>query len=281
MPPGGAAHEGVPFNLAELGAGDGRKSAILLRHFVNTNRRFAYTSIDISAGALRSQAARLRAPSAGIDLSPTSPLHRVTLMAADNVQGIRKLTSDAKARVRGQPEASPERLLVMFLGSSIGNFDDAQIAHFLADVWMAMSAGDLIMVGFDLRKPPATIAHAYNDTSGVTAEFNVNMLRRINTELGANFDLEAFQFHSWYDSVTGDVRSTLVSTRDQTVFVAALGREFHFDAWEAVDTEISRKFTLRQIEAYAARIGFEVVRHLMDEDGWFVDSLWRVVKTAA
>merc|ERR1711934_585374 len=110
-----------------------------------------------------------------------------------------------------------------------------------------------------MGKPPATIAHAYNDTSGVTAEFNV--------------DLEAFQFHSWYDSVTGDVRSTLVSTRDQTVFVAALGREFHFDAWEAVDTEISRKFTLRQIEAYAARIGFEVVRHLMDEDGWFVDSL--------
>lgn len=280
-----SADDAVPFNLVELGAGDGRKTAILLRHFVQTNRRFAYTSIDISAGALRSQAARMRAPATGLDLSLTSPLHKVTLLAGDNIQSIQSLTAarkhGANSTKRGYSSRLGDagRLVVTFLGSSIGNFNNEQISQFLADLWMSMSNGDLLMVGFDLRKPPSIISHAYNDSALVTSEFNKNLLRRVNTQLQGNFDVDEFTFHSWYDSVTGAVKSTLVSHKDQTVSVGALGRTFHFDAWEALDTEMSRKFTLAEVESYAKRVGFEVVQHFKDERGWFLDSLWRTVKT--
>ena len=175
-------------------------------------------------------------------------------------------------------EHDRERRLVMYLGSSIGNFDDEAIAGMLADLWLAMDNDDLLMVGFDLRKMPDVVTLAYNDTQRVTAEFNRNLLRRINKELQADFNPDKFTFHCWYDSFTGAVQSTLVSTEPQTVHVGFLGRSFDFDAWEAVHTEVSRKFTLAEIESYATRGGFEVVRHFSDANGWFVDTMLRVVK---
>lgn len=195
----------VPFNTVELGAGDGHKSLILLKHFVATGRRSAYTSIDISEGALHTQASMLLDPASELQLGPGSPLEAVNLLVADNIQGVRSLTAarraEAKVAASGTVGAAGNaqlgRSMVMFLGSSIGNLDDEAIAAFLTDLWLAMAADDLLMVGFDLRKTPDMLSDAYNDTAGVTAEFNYNLLRRINVELDADFDPDAFHFHSW------------------------------------------------------------------------------------
>jgi len=253
-----------PFHLVELGAGDGRKTRVLLDHFIKRSLPFDYVSVDISEGALRSQATSLMA--SGLDFGAESSLREVRLMVADNVQAIRTLRH------------SLDRVLVMFLGSSIGNFDDDEILQFLGKVWQALRHGDLLYIGFDLRKDPTIISRAYNDSHGVTAAFNLNILDRLNKQLDANFSVDAFQFFSWYDAFNGYVTSVLQAKRDHRVAVRSLRRTFDFMETEVVHTEVSRKFRLSDIERYAEHSGFDVVSHFLDEKRWMCDSLWRVNK---
>lgn len=256
-----------PFHLVELGAGDGRKTRVLLDHFIRRQLPFDYVSVDISEGALRAQAESLK--ESGLDFSEDSSIREVRLMVADNVQAIRTLRH------------SLDRVLVMFLGSSIGNFDDDEILQFLGKVWQVLRHGDLLYIGFDLRKDPHVISKAYNDSQGVTAAFNLNILDRLNEQLDANFSRDAFEFFSWYDAFNGYVTSVLQAKQDHSVAVRKLRRVFEFEDTEVVHTEVSRKFRLSEIERYAAHSGFDVVSHFMDEKRWFCDSLWRVNKLRA
>ena len=142
----------------------------------------------------------------------------------------------------------------------------------------AMSEDDLLFIGFDLQKDPHVIVPAYDDEAGVTAAFNLNLLKRINRELGANFDVDKFTHYANYRPVEASARSFLISREKQSVHIPVLNKTFEFDQWEAVFMEISQKYNPRMIEEMAAESGFEVKENFFDSRAYYCDSLWRTVK---
>ncbi len=251
------AGNGRPFQLIEFGAGDGYKTKVLLSHFLAQRAQFRYVPIDISAHAVDALEADLRRTYSDL-----------------TVAGIRDDYFRALAQLR---ETNPqERKVVLFLGSNIGNFTDQEAVGFLQELQSYLQAGDLLLIGFDLKKDPDVIRRAYNDPEGVTRDFNLNLLRRINETFDADFDLAAFAHVPNYDPMTGEARSFLVSRRAQTVRIAQLDLCVEFDAWEAIYTEKSQKYDLRTIERIARQAGFAQPTHYFDERRYYVNSLWRV-----
>jgi uncharacterized SAM-dependent methyltransferase len=139
-----------------------------------------------------------------------------------------------------------------------------------------MVTGDQLLIGFDLKKDPAVILAAYNDRAGITAAFNLNLLERINREYEANFDLNSFRHWPTYDPLSGEARSYLVSTREQTVQIELLHLQVHFAAWEAIHVETSAKYSLADIQTLADASGFTLQRHFLDQRAYFSDSLWQI-----
>ncbi|WP_157565979.1 L-histidine N(alpha)-methyltransferase [Hymenobacter ginkgonis] len=244
---------GQPLAVVELGAGDGLKTKILLRALLGLPAAspLTYVPVDISPSALDELVATLRQE---LPALPTAPL------TAEYGEALATLA------------ARPEPKAVLFVGSNIGNFGPVEQLAFLQALAAPLTPADRLLVGFDLRKDPRRIRAAYDDAQGVTAEFNLNLLHRFNNELGADFQLEHWQHFPDYDPSTGAMRSWLVSRRAQTVRVAALGGQaFEFEAWEAIHTENSFKFSLPQIEALAASAGLQVVEVFQDAAGDFAD----------
>ena len=243
----------APLLLLELGAGDGLKTKLLLRALLAAEADFTYAPVDISASAVQGLAQSLR---------QELPALRVTPVVAEYEAALRQVPTQAGRKV------------VLFLGSNIGNFHPAARQQFLAALAAPLSADDGLLIGFDLQKDPRQIRAAYDDSQGVTAAFNLNLLRRLNRELGADFQLENWQHYADYDPLSGAARSYLVSRCAQQVRLAALpGETFAFAPWEIVHTENSYKFTRPQIEMLAAAAGLRVQRFLTDEQGWFADVL--------
>ena len=135
-----------------------------------------------------------------------------------------------------------------------------------------MHPGDLLITGFDLKKDPRTILKAYDDSDGLTREFNLNLLRRINGELGADLRLENFEHFQTYNPVSGACQSYLISQKNQTVSIA--GRSISFEKHEPVFMEVSRKFSLTEVDDLAVTTGFSPVKHCLDSKGWFVNAVW-------
>jgi L-histidine N-alpha-methyltransferase len=245
------AEASQPLAVVELGAGDGLKTKILLRALLTQPVALTYVPVDISASAIEELAASLHAELPGL---PTQPL------VAEY--------SDALTTLASQPGAKA----VLFLGSNIGNFTPDEQVVFLRQLAQPLAPADRLLVGFDLRKDPRRIHAAYDDAQGITAEFNFNLLRRLNAEAGADFQLDAWQHFPDYDPSTGAMRSWLVSRRDQTVRVASLpGQTFAIAAWEAIQTESSYKFSLPQIAGLADAAGLRVVEVFQDAAGDFAD----------
>ncbi|RAK63511.1 L-histidine N(alpha)-methyltransferase [Hymenobacter edaphi] len=244
--------DGQPLHLLELGAGDGLKTKILLRELLAAGTDFTYAPVDISPTALEGLAASLR-----------------TELPALRVQPLVAEYTAALAGLRGQPG----RKAVLFLGSNIGNFPPEARQQFLGALAAQLGPDDRLLFGFDLRKDPRQIRAAYDDGQGVTAAFNLNLLTRLNRELQADFDLAAWEHFADYDPQTGAMRSFLVSRRAQQVHIGALGRSFDVEAWEAIHTENSYKFSLPQIEQLAAAAGLRVLTAFEDEQQWFADVL--------
>ena len=244
-------------DIIELGPGDGAKSRVVIAGFLRAGFRVAYYPIDISARALDMLANNLPAD------------RRLTVhgVVAEYFEGLRY--------VRG---LSANRQLVLFLGSNIGNFDRKQNQAFLRRMWKSLNAGDHLIVGFDLKKDVSTLMRAYNDDAGHTRAFNLNLLRRINDELGADFDLANFQHFGVYNPVLGAMESYLLSTQGQEVYVAELERSFRFEPYEPLHLEYSFKFLEQDIEYLCERIGFRLERNFYDGRRYFVDSLWSVRK---
>ena len=161
--------------------------------------------------------------------------------------------------------------MVLFLGSNIGNFSPEDALAFYRQNHHQLHPGDLLLTGFDLQKHPAIIHAAYNDSQGLTRAFNLNLLRRINRELNADFDLLAFDHYETYQPETGEARSYLVSRKAQTVRIAALNMTVPFDYGEIIHTEISRKFTRAQIDDLAQKTGFSLTGWFTDCKGYFAD----------
>ena len=248
------------FQLIELGAGDGRKTLVLLEQFLQNGMKIHYAPIDISEGAIKHLVATLESKFGGTSLT-------VNGLVADYFQGLDALAGDRS-----------KRNLVLFLGSTLGNWDYPGAERFLSGLWHSLNAGDYVMIGFDLMKNPKLLYTAYNDPKGVFQKFNLHLLDRINQKLGANFNKENYIQQGHYNGKSRAVESYIYSTREQTVRIDALNREFHFKLWEGMQTEHSYKYTQAEIERLARNNGFEIVEHLFDSKRYFVDSIWKVKK---
>jgi L-histidine Nalpha-methyltransferase len=240
------------FDLIELGSGDGIKTRILLEELVGRGAHLRFVPVDISPTATEQLTGSLRKSLPELQVEP--------------------LTGDyfhLTGRINGS-----SRKVILFLGSNIGNFPDEELDLFLKQLSGITSPGDKAVIGFDLKKSPATIMNAYDDRRGLTAKFNLNHLTRINRELQADFDLDMFEHYTEYNPVSGALKSYLISKIEQRVFVEALAQSFLFRKWEPVFMELSRKFELEAIESLADNYGFEVERHLTDRLDYFTDSIW-------
>jgi len=165
------------------------------------------------------------------------------------------------------------RRLVAFLGGTIGNLLPDQRARFLADLAGGLVPGDTLLLGTDLVKSPARLVPAYDDAAGVTAQFDLNVLRVVNRELDADFDLSAFAHRAVWVPDEAWIEMRLESLRDQTVYVGALDLTFAFAAGEQLRTEVSAKFTEQRVRAELADAGLDVARWWTDPDGDFGVSL--------
>ncbi len=244
------------FDVIELGAGDGTKTAVLIEHFLAQAVDFNYSPIDISQEALDVLSTKFRRKFPELSMNPKT---------GDYFDILETLKTE-----------SNRRKILLFLGSNIGNFSRVQNLKFLRHLRDAMNDDDLLFIGFDLQKDPHVILNAYDDPQGITAEFNLNLLKRINRELGANFDLEKFLHYAIYRPTEYAARSFLISREEQTVYVEALGQSFEFKAWEPIFMEISQKYDLEMIENLARESGFEVKQNFFDSRKYFVDSLWKI-----
>lgn len=249
-------NDGSSFELVELGAGDGMKTKILLRCLAERKAKFTYLPIDIDPCILTELTHSVNAE---------LPSIQTGAITAEYFQALEMLKRyDSSRRV------------ILFLGSSIGNFESDEAVSFLSSLRSNMNPSDLLMIGFDLQKNPRVIAEAYNDKAGVTRAFNLNLLHRINRELHADFDISKFEHYPVYDPLTGEARSFLVSSAVQTATIGALNESFGFNSGEHIHTEISKKYTLKGIENLAKASGFTIVKNIMDCKHYFTDSVWKV-----
>lgn len=242
------------FNIVELGAGDGTKTLELLSELKAAGLDFCYVPIDVSQEAITALTERIAARGLSLDLRP---------LVGDYFQCLTELDSNSPT-------------LFLFLGANIGNYIRERALDLLGKIRAAMRPGDKLMVGFDLQKNPITIRQAYFDPHGITKRFNLNLLARINRELGGNFLLDQFDFYCQYNPENGEVRSYLVSLKQQTVRIAAIGREFSFGRDEIIHTELSKKYSLLEISELADAAGFKLRQNFFDCRHYFVDSLWEV-----
>jgi L-histidine N-alpha-methyltransferase len=242
-------------NLVELGAGDGAKTKVLLRHFLDLGLRFRYVPIDISTSAVDGLTYDLKREFRGLEVEG---------LATDYFEGL-KLLSRMNSRAS----------LVLFLGSNIGNFAPMESLAFLTSLRNSLNVGDYVLVGFDLKKDLNTLLLAYNDPRGVTARFNANILRRINEELGGNFVTSRFEYYSTYNPHSGAIESFLISRKEQTVFIELCGRAFSFARWEPIHTESSYKFLEKDFAQLARDNGFRAVASFCDSRQYFADTLWQ------
>ncbi len=249
--------EDTPFDLVELGAGDGLKTQVLIRHFLDEKADFCYLPIDISKNVLDQLQKALH---------ETWPHLSVTLVEGEYFEALQEIG-----------RLSERRKLVLFLGSNIGNMNQIRASDFLCQLRKKLQPGDLLLVGFDLKKDPDVITAAYNDSQGVTRDFNLNLLRRINRELGADFDLAAFRHWPSYNPLSGDMKSYLISEKQQTVCIKALELNVTFRKWEAIDMELSKKYDAPEIAWLAASAGFEEVQSFFDGRAYFADVLFRAI----
>ncbi len=243
--------DGAPFSLFELGAGDGKKTKILLRHLVERNIAFDYRPIDISQNALDQLQTSLQKEIPDVDINPLQGTYFDTL--------------------RDIGESNDRKKVILFLGSNIGNLLHPQAVEFLKNMRDVINPDDLIFMGFDQKKNPQTILEAYNDKAGITEAFNKNILARINKEMGGNFNLDTFLHWEVYDPQTGTAKSYLVSKEKQTVHIESLDLDVPFQRWETIHTEISQKYDDEVVEWLAEKAGLQIATSFSDKEENYKD----------
>ena len=243
------------FDLIELGAGDGIKTSILVDHFLQKNAEFRYVPIDISSEALNFLTEKFHEEFPDLDIQTEQGDYFKTLETFK--------------------ERSDKRKIILFLGSNIGNFLEEQALEFFKHLHEVMNKDDSIFIGFDLHKNPKTILNAYDDSLNVTAKFNLNLLKRMNRELGANFETDNFLHYASYHPTECAARSYLISQKKHTVYIEALDRDFHFKKWEPLYMEVSQKYNLEMIKTLAKKSGFAIVKSFYDKNKFYTNSLWK------
>jgi dimethylhistidine N-methyltransferase len=240
-----------PLLVAELGSGTGAKTSAILQR-LRLRQAVTYYPIDVSGAALASCAQSL------------GPLAEVVPVESSYLEGL---------RVVAARRAPGETLLVLFLGSTIGNFEPAAALDFLDSVRLCLMNGDALVLGTDLVKPVEQLLAAYDDPAGVTAAFNLNLLGRVNRELGGDFNLRRFTHVARYRQHEQRIEMYLRSRVPQCVRIAAAGLTVGFAAGETIWTESSYKFRPDQISSKAAAAGFRLVDQWIDAEWPFAENL--------
>jgi L-histidine Nalpha-methyltransferase len=240
--------QGQAIRLIELGSGDGAKTLSLCRHLLEQGITETYYPMDISQHALNELQARFE--------------RELPAMAVQPVLGDYFVSWP-------QQDQTPLNQVALFLGSNLGNLNEPAAIAFLSRIRQQLRQGDRLLLGLDLKKDPQTILNAYNDTQGVTAAFNLNLLKRLNRELGMNFDPEQFSHFASYSPLDGAARSFLISKKRQRISSTVLARDFTFQSGESIYTEMSQKYSRAMIEQLCTASGFELKTLLTDSKAWY------------
>lgn len=249
------APDGSPFDLIELGAGNAAKSTHLLQRLIDRQLEFSYLPVDISANVINQLETILPQKLPGLD--------------------VKGFNGDYLDMLGQAVSASARRKVVLFLGANIGNMDMDGALGFCRQLRKLLAKGDMLLIGFDLKKNPRQILAAYDDPMGITRDFNLNLLRRINRELGGDFDLDNFEHYATYDPQTGACKSFLVSRKNHEVHIADAAT-IRFSENEPIFMEISQKYALEDIGALARGAAFANRGLFFDKNTYMVDALWQV-----
>ncbi|QTY26107.1 L-histidine N(alpha)-methyltransferase [Flavobacterium sp. CS20] len=246
------------FDLIELGAGDGKKTKILLKELVAKNYDFDYLPIDISQNVLDELTATLKHEIPEAKVQAKQGTYFDVLSELDQYRDRKKV--------------------ILFLGSNIGNLLHKDAIEFLKKIQENMHDDDVLFMGFDQKKHPQTILNAYNDDTKITEQFNKNILRRINREFDANFDLDQFMQWETYNPETGTALSYLVSLKEQFVNINNLDLNIKFDAWESIHVEISQKYDDAVVEWLSAQSGLKPIKTFLDQKGYYKNYIFKATK---
>jgi L-histidine Nalpha-methyltransferase len=241
--------------LVELGAGSAYKTRVLIRAILRRQLRLEFHPVDVSPAALQQAVA---------SLNGDFPRLRVSPIAADYSQHLPELGS------------RPGRKLVLFIGSTIGNFEPEEAREFLKRVARSLGRGDTLLLGFDMVKDAQVLHAAYNDAGGITEKFNKNVLARINRELGGDFDPDEFNHVAFWNAPKSRIEMHLESRVDQEVRISDLGRSFQFSFGERIHTESSYKFTPESVGRLLRQAGLRLEQTWCDSHKWFSVVLARV-----
>lgn len=248
---------GQALRVVELGAGSADKTRLLLNAAVERQDTVFYEPVDVSASALVEAQMRIEDEISGVIVCPR--------------------VQDYTHNLELDSTLPSERRLVLYIGSSIGNFDPGESLLLLERVRAALDTGDSILLGADLVKENSVLLSAYDDPAGVTAAFNRNLLVRLNRELDADFDPAAFAHRAVWNPADSRMEMHLVSEKSQEVWLPAIDLRVHFDAGESIHTENSYKYRTGEIEALLTKAGFAPEATWTDERGWFAVCLARAV----
>jgi dimethylhistidine N-methyltransferase len=241
-------------DVIELGVGDGHKTKVLIQNFIDQGIKVNFYPIDISKKAINLLQ----------DFIQEGDSLQITAVVAKYFQGLNYIN-----------EHSTNQKLVLFLGSNIGNTDEFKGKQFLKELSENLNTDDLMLTGLDLIKDIDVLNNAYNDKNGFTREFNMNLLTRMNKELGANFNLNQFEHLGRFNPKISAMESFLISKIDQKVYFKFLDEEIIFKEFEPIHLEYSFKYTSSEIVELATKTGFSFLKSYTDDNKYFIDTLWR------
>jgi L-histidine N-alpha-methyltransferase len=248
--------------LVELGSGSSTKTRTLLQQFVNMqqNKRMYYFPVDLSSTILEETIKKLPREFPSVDM---------LAIHSDYIQGI-SMVEDIIS-IKEESRIAPLNKLILFLGSSIGNFEPTDALVFLKQIRSRLenSNNDGFLIGFDLHKDSKILEAAYNDKNGITEKFNLNILSRINRDLGGEFDLDTFAHSAFYNVKNRRIEMHLISRTDQKIKINSIGKTITFRKGESIHTENSYKYSIKQIKELVENSGFKVQRNFVDKKNWF------------
>jgi len=241
--------------IIELGAGDATKTLLLIKELSERGLTVIYKPIDISASVLQTTTSKISKHFPEVTVEP------ITASYEDALGLLQKIPSQSQK-------------LFLFLGSNLGNLNSEEAHEFVLGIAQSMAKDDCFLIGLDKMKNPEVILRAYNDSEGVTSEFNLNLLDRMNRELGTSFDRSLFKHIATYDPGTGTAKSFLVSKKRQSVHLPWCGRDIILEKFESIHTEISQKYNEVLVEEIFAHTGLKRMKYFEDSNEYFRDYLF-------
>lgn len=258
---------GQEISVIELGNGNSLKTRILLGPFLAKLKLVSYFPIDVSLKMLKKSIRDLFREYANLQIYG---------ICSDYVSGLVKINEFMKLKSK-----IPSKKFIIFLGSSIGNFDPKEAMNFLHSVVRYVRKDDLLLLGVDLEKDKSILDRAYNDKKGITAKFNFNVLGRINRELDGEFNISNFEHKSFYNIYKHRIEMHLESKLDQQVRIGAIGKTFYFKKGETIHTENSYKYSLPRLNRLVKEAGLQVIRNFTDPNRLYTLILLKKVSNAA